>query len=357
MNPENRFTSALTEFRTRRSVLSARLGRGELDRKLDSTDIHNAVVELDRARRGTWQPTLTYYCRAEVAESLIDGGSLWLTDVRKMNDLSELNFATEYLLGTALKAAATNAQLPGLITVIRESLERWVSQQSDWKDTRAYNERLVLAMCLSEHQDDFLMWQQYGDQGFGASIQFDTTAMHRAVRSASVFNPGGIASEMNLVKVCYPTEPCTCLPDLILDADAAYTEVASDRERDLLRNLIDAEALRLLMGHKDPRFAGEGEVRIFARALAEKTWSGSDTINWFERGAGGFHYMTLHLPNQARGSSPQEFLARLVKSVTLGPCTSESTREKLHSALAGWEISSRLRKSDVPMRCPHRSSP
>lgn len=345
----NRFEAAIHAFRSNQAHLKER-GFSNDANKLDWMELSNAVVHVGNSHAMHLDEHLTYYCTTDVAEKIIGGGFLWLTDIHKMNDTSELDFATKYLLERCRKLASKSTT-DSVLRVLYESITHWIDSPTEWNDTKIYSNKLILAMCLSSHSDELTMWREYGDKGHGAAIHFHARGLHRAVRSASQFNVGSGSSEMGLVKVCYPDPVCDCLERLMEEVMVAYQLAISSVERDLLRNLLHAEALRLLVGHKNPSFSAEKEIRIFALTTAEKTWAGSDKTFRFDNGKRSFHYSTICLPHQALNVSSEDFWASLISGVTLGPCAADDSHAKLHNVLALRGHNGYPQISHIPMRC------
>jgi len=234
------------------------------------------------------------------------------------------------------------------VTVIEKSYKD-LTDSSIWKDTLTYNNNLILAMCFTQAIDDAAMWDRYGDSGKGVSIRFNLKKLSRVVMTAGLYFPNPLPFEHGVTCVCYGGENCTCVNQLHNHALEAYADAKTNEERDLIRKLLHANVLELLVSHKHESFASEKEYRIFSRAPSVKTWVGTDHIYEHEKGSKKSLQSEIFLPHQAIQQSEEDFWKELIVGVTVGPCSSQETKDIMISALESRGIGDRLSSSTCPL--------
>lgn len=168
----NRYIDTLHEFRKEQELYQY-----PVDETLGYFSMENSFIGFKRLRENSLPETLNYYCNPDVAKSIIDGGILWLNNVRKMNDSSEMNFAIEYLSKRIETLNSTNTH-PEIIKAINSSVNS-LSDRQKWKETEIYGGKIIMAMCFSELNDAVEMWDRYANSG--VSIQFNSKKLSRVV--------------------------------------------------------------------------------------------------------------------------------------------------------------------------------
>ncbi len=339
----NRYISVLEKFRSdKESNIPPRTF------SWGTMDLHNYFVEFQKSNEVGWADTLNYYCSSSVANSVIGNGRMWLNDVRKMNDNTEMIFAVDYIQSELSRIKEIEGIQPGLVEAIEKSYSD-LTDSTIWKDSNTYNDKLILAMCFSVSKDDAAMWDRYADKGKGAYISFNLRKLFTAVKTAGHFFPNSNTFEHGITQICYGGEDCSCVDDVYAHSLEAYSVAETNDERDLIRTMLHANVLELLVSHKHNSFASEREYRIYSRAPSVKTWSGTDHIIEHEKGNSKSVHAEIFLPHQALNQSEEEFWDELIESVTLGPCAIEETRVELQSALDKRGIDSKLEKSQCPL--------
>lgn len=347
--PKSAFVKALEDHRSYREAYSGKIGFSS--EVIDWHEVENATVRFARYDQTTWPHRLTYYCNPHVAKSIIQDGSIWLTDIHKMNDESELVFAEELIKGQ-FEGLYSNQEIPDwLVSACLESLHQWIGKKNAAGDTVVIGDKLILAMCLSDRHDELPMWREYADRGRGAALHFGTERLLSSVATASIFVPNSSRSETSVVKVCYPDEDCGCVKSMVMGALEAYADAKNKAELDLIRSLLHVAVLRLLLGHKHPSFSVEQEYRIFMRSPYKKTWSGSDHLFKFDSEERSFHYSTIFLPHQAIGVSPEDHWNALISGVTMGPCSDRQVAVDIQTAMEDRGAKGVVNHSGIPMRC------
>jgi hypothetical protein len=204
MNKNNSFLSVLEYYRKSK-------GPSEDWNFFNGTrDLDNSFVQFKNNREQDLPDELTYYCSDFVAESIIHKGFIWLNDIRKMNDESEMVFAVEHIANRLSRMKNDSVCHPNLLTVFDESYLDLIDS-SIRKGSDAYGGKLILGMSLTEAKDDASMWERYAENGKGVSIHFNSKILSRVITTATLFFPNPLVFEHGLAKICYADENCCCL--------------------------------------------------------------------------------------------------------------------------------------------------
>jgi hypothetical protein len=83
----NRYIDTLHEFRKKQELYQY-----AVNEIFGYSSMENSFIQFKQLREHSLPETLNYYCNPDVAKNIIDGGTLWLNNVRKMNDSTEMNF-------------------------------------------------------------------------------------------------------------------------------------------------------------------------------------------------------------------------------------------------------------------------
>lgn len=338
---KNRYIATLHEFRKEREI-----HQPPANENFGYFSMENSFIRFKQFKEEFYPKILNYYCNPSVAKSIIDGGTLWLNNVRKMNDSTEMNFAIEYLSNRIKKLNASNCP-PEIVKAINVSVDG-LSQCEKWKETEIYGGKIVMAMCLSNLNDDAGMWERYGESG--VSIQFNSKKLSTAVTSASHFFPSSGSYEHGVAEICYQGDTCDCFQTMIDHLIEAMNIVENQEELVLFRNLLHANLIELLISHKNPTFQSEQEYRIYTHSPSEKNWHGSDHVFDHEVGDTTSCHSTIFLPHQALNQSEEEFWHELISSVTFGPFIEDGNKKVVISALKKRGLSDRIVTSECPLQ-------
>lgn len=308
------------------------------------------------ARRNHQSPRpdkLSHYCSSEVAIKIFENCIMWLTDIRKMNDESELLYAINALNAGSDNLTIEHPAYKDLPNIIRQDMNTLLGN-SDHMDitqnpTSSIRNKIVMATCFSIYHDDANMWRLYGDNASGVEIRFNSKPLVFASGCFGRFIPNSVAYETGFVKVCYQGDSCDCLQAFGNQVIDAYLEAQDDSERSMLRTLIYYSVSDFLMSHKHPSFHGEGEYRLFTHIPINKTWSGSDYLH--DHPNGRTQYTPFVYGANAIGySGLSDFLPELIHSVNLGPHIDEQHKKLLEARFAELGISDKLQLSSIPIR-------
>lgn len=312
-------------------------------------NLENAVHSLDSAQTEIWPDTLTYYCSPTVAESIFRNGSLWLTDIRKMNDRTELDFAMDYI-GCQLGQLNLTACNPQIIKLANWAFPNILGPSREWQGTTANEQKVLLAICLSALPDDLNMWRAYGANGKGFAVHFDRETLLGAHSGVSSLTPGVSRQEGGVIQVCYPKHTCNCLNNLVDDATVALSTLKNKQEAFMFQQLFLAQMLRLVASHKSPHFQAEQEYRLFQRQTTVKSWHGSDYLFHHDDSDRAFHYSKIFIPHQAINIDPEAFWNNMVTGVTAGPLVDEAAITDVLDAMQFRGIDHTIKRSVIPLR-------
>lgn len=342
---KNRYISSLYAFRKDPEL------KGKLPQRVSTRHLHNLVIDFQRHREHDWPKEVYYYCSVEVAYWIIKCGRMWLTDVRKMNDSTEMLYAVEYLQ-QHIEQLSKNKSLPdGFLNLLNNIFDD-LTESTEWQNTLTFNSKLILAMCFTQLKDDASMWDRYGKSGEGVSIHFNLSNLLKVVTYAGIFTPNTSTYENGIIDVCYPEEnnQCSCMDKIVDQLLAAHRKAKNQDEHYFINYLLEANILEFLMSHKHNSFSSEKEFRIYSKAPAEQTWMGDPHI--YEHRVGSTKSVHAHiiLPHCAIGISEDEFWQGLISGVTLGPRTGAFSHNLIQSALDSRNISDSLIKSSCPLQ-------
>lgn len=294
---------------------------------------------------------LSHYCSADTAIKLFEHCIMWLTDVRKMNDDSELLYAIESLKSGLKRLSIDNPIYKEFPQIVLQDLSSLLGSSAEQQEsaTASLRNKIVMATCFSIHDDDANMWKLYGDKATGVEIRFNSEVLSKTARNYGHFIPNAGSYETGFVKVCYSGASCECLQNLGNQVVEAYSESKSDDEKSMLRTLIYYSVSDFLMSHKHPTFQGEGEYRLFTHIPINKTWYGSDYL--LNHPNGKTQYTPLAFGAQAIGyRGLEDFLPELIQSVNFGPHIGKGHRAKLEQKLQELGLQEKIIQSTAPIR-------
>ncbi|MBB5547000.1 DUF2971 domain-containing protein [Paraburkholderia fungorum] len=111
-----------------------------------------------------------HYCDATAFISIIDKAELWLSNTRKMNDVSEVLLVEEVVLGRVGQHAKNGD--------ISSEMEQEIRIDYELNKANAF------VCSFSREADSTIQWKSYADQGRGFALGFDAKALWRNSRSS-----------------------------------------------------------------------------------------------------------------------------------------------------------------------------
>ena len=106
-----------------------------------------------------------YYCKTETFKSLLQSGSLWLTDLTKSNDEEEV-IRTFKILWSKVKTILQQTDLD------KELLEGQIERIDEAMSCQIISD-IPFGCCFCDENDLVQQWNEYGGYGDGVSIGFD----------------------------------------------------------------------------------------------------------------------------------------------------------------------------------------
>ncbi len=294
---------------------------------------------------------LSHYCSADTAIKIFENCIMWLTDIRKMNDESELLYAIDSLKSGLGRFSIDDPIYKGFPNIVLQDMNSLLGTSMELLEpvTDSIRNKIVMATCFSIHHDDANMWRLYGDNASGVEIRFNSEILSKTAGYYGHFVPNAGNYETGFVKVCYSGGSCECLQNLGNQVIEAYNETKSDDEKSMLRTIIYYSVSDFLMSHKHPCFKGEGEFRLFTHIPINKTWAGSDYL--LNHPNGKTQYTPLAFGAHAIGyCGLEDFLPELIKSVNFGPHINKEQKEKLGQRLQELGLGEKIIQSTIPIR-------
>jgi hypothetical protein len=200
--------------------------------------------------------TLYHYTSAQVFRSIIENGTVWASDVRYMNDSSEVAYAASFFKQAISEAA--------------HSLEDDDEQELLARIGRTFNlveMARVFAFCCSEDPDSIPQWVAYGARRGGFALGLE---LGGPLAVSTVDRNSTTARVASLLKVEYDPgrhrEVATAIVSLLLPMYRA----ACENLRKPLRTFVKAEICQatrdalfpILISFKQPGFRHEREWRV-----------------------------------------------------------------------------------------------
>jgi hypothetical protein len=210
----------------------------------------------NRTQPQTVPKILYHYTTAHVfREILATGGTFWASDIRYMNDASEVTYASDILksvIKDGMEAVHESDE--------RELLER-IAKTFDVTETLN-----IFALCFSEDDDSLPQWIAYAGRrgGFAMGIRFGPfiRAQHAAKDKPEL--------DQELVKIAYDTDTLRSLSTDFIHGVMTLYRCARDQVEERLRTLVMADLCQasrraffyLLLSFKHPVFKHEQEWRL-----------------------------------------------------------------------------------------------
>lgn len=273
--------------------------------------------------------TLYHYTSLGVAQSIIENGCLWATDIRYMSDSSELaNTATLLVnvVANLLHSEGGDAEILG--------------QFGQWVKDRFNNGHSMFVACFSERGNLLSQWRGYCPDGKGVSLGF---APQNLVAAAA-------AEDFDLVKCVYDREVQVRLAqDVVRAVEQKAKEIGKALPADAANEQcyfpaferLEVDLLRLAAALKYGAFFEEQEWRLVSKVI---TRTDLPTINYREGQSMLIPYMEFALPRLPSGKLE---LARNYLGPTPQP---NHSMRSFSNFLSARVVQSELWLSEIPYR-------
>lgn len=128
---------------------------------------------------------LYYYCDIKTFMSIIESNTIWLTDIKFMNDTMEGKWFFKKFREICTKDKrfdhSRKAYNPKYITPLIDPI---MTERLDFfEESHMQHTSDIHIICFSEHNDSLSLWRGYADDGKGIAIGFDTKSL-----GAYIFN-------------------------------------------------------------------------------------------------------------------------------------------------------------------------
>ena len=197
------------------------------------------------------QPMILYhYTSLATLTNILHSNEFWLTDVRFLNDHTELKWGLELALDVS--KTWPDELLTGLEQALSDFLQLTVTSGS----TR------VLAACFSTERDDLAQWRYYGDDGRGVAIGFDARELVHSL---------GYPLGSTLEHIIYDKQDQIELLNMLLDysiqlygIDLKNDNTKALEQYEFFMDMLIREACSLASRFKSAAFQSEREVRLIS---------------------------------------------------------------------------------------------
>ena len=196
---------------------------------------------------------------------IVSDGQLWVTDIRYLNDSSELLYALD-ILKDALNATDSEFGTESFQIGVAVAARERKSLFNDLTDT--------YVTCFSQEDDLLSQWSLYGSRGSGFSIGFDRTKLEQVISpephcpESSHSLSGIIPPVKKLVRIRYEAAEQTSDLRRIFDRFVeALPEAPTNLHISQCGQAVVDSAARSASLFKHPCFAHEKEWRIIISGL------------------------------------------------------------------------------------------
>ncbi|HYI10947.1 MAG TPA: DUF2971 domain-containing protein [Thermoanaerobaculia bacterium] len=259
-------------------------------------DVINEVV-----RHPLDPPVLYHYTTPEPARQIIETGHIWASNIRYMNDLSELRHAYD-VVAKVLKDVLADlpTRVGQMVDIVSKSLEKFIHANNFY------------VASFSGHPDLLGQWRAYCAAGRGFALGFEGRAI------------SGFAGQFNLFRVEYarPDQELAVRrifdlyrPVLLHSAEAGETALARAATQ------FGIPLVLMLLAFKHEAFADEREYRLFRSNMLPVP---RDQIHFRGTDRTIVPYMTIDLASHDRNVSGKAPLQRVI----IGPCLDAALAEK-----------------------------
>jgi Protein of unknown function (DUF2971) len=185
----------------KRVALRDKRHRAEFEKKLMAAEVEISSTRVADSRDVTDVPIIYHYTDTKGLIGILSEGQLWATDIRYLNDSSELRHAEE-----------VQRQLLG--EIITESLDGSLQKKlamRAWESKHPFKGvEKTSVVCFCAEDDLLTQWKTYGSWGSGFSIGFNRKKLESAValptpsltELLTIFG----STEANLARVRYSEE-------------------------------------------------------------------------------------------------------------------------------------------------------
>ena len=221
--------------------------------KMERLNSLRASILEDWSRHHTpIPPTLFHYTDAEGLIGILNSSSFWMTNLRYMNDLSELQYATD-LIAVVLESKSSEYASNDVLSAFFRRMKNTFSPFEGGTE--------VFATCFCENGNLLSQWRTYGGQGGGYAIGIDFFHLVRFM-SKQCFLRKVIygQDEQQRIIMNVIDETCTLLNEMTSKQDVK--QVDSDNTLPQFCLFLNRILGEYIFSFKHPDFKQEQEWRL-----------------------------------------------------------------------------------------------
>lgn len=296
------------------------------------------ILENSALLRGPHPAVLYHYTSADGMAGILNSQSLWMTDIRYMNDLSELQYATALLIQRLERRMSVTG-----VTARRRAFLRSCTERLD--SLLAFGPA-VFSASFCEDGNLLSQWRAYRGRGGGYAVGFDLVHTLRFLSRPCL-----------LRKMVYDTNLQSELLDLAIEAFLLYVDTLDDDPESLKPPLEEfgRATLDILLSLKHPSFEEELEWRLIYMGPGHPRYErGALTpkIRTFDGNI--IPYFDTSFAAAVQASKDDTYGVRFpISHVRIGPTVNaELNRESVKQALLGIapDVEHRVTDSGIPLR-------
>lgn len=197
--------------------------------------------------------TLYHYTSLSGLQGIVESGHLRASDVRYMNDSTELRHTLELMQDHITRRVIAGTDHPALL-----------NQLLDWLSHRIVGGPMLFGASFRANGNLLSQWRGYSVHGKGVSLGFDPQHILACARK----------QRFQVGRCVYDPERQLQLIEEVVDAVEAYADAGDTRRGNEAANLaiferIEGRLLRLAAILKHPAFEEEQEWRIVSPVIAD----------------------------------------------------------------------------------------
>ncbi len=194
---------------------------------------------------------LYHYTNDDGLRGILKSGQLWLTDVFKLNDPSEVSHGFDIGVKALTSSVANGTPQSKEFARVLEAFYNRVGIQGSAK---------FFVCSFSWHEDDLCQWRAYADNGRGYALEFDAAALDAVVKGEAHTEAFPITyADAGLDKL-----DCEIIDAYrrMIDIDQIMQSAPSNDDAGELYTGLIVQLLRAALFFKHPAYENENEYRL-----------------------------------------------------------------------------------------------
>ena len=286
-----------------------------------------------------------YYCKPQTFESIIKSPKMWLCDMKKTNDESEIDYVLDDIekkINTELFRKIMSTEDACLVEKAVKKRLKFYKRFCHW-----------LAICFSTEKDDLGQWRAYGADGSGFAIGFDTAYLNKIKKDHPCFKFEEIKYGENVKnkfvdetvnKLLFNLKEC-------MDRNSIRSrDSINEKGVELIKKWGDSLTDKICF-YKNDAFMNEKEYRLcYTRVILDKHWH--ESLDTSEKES-MLNNLTASIRNNILNLRVEhEFDKEAVREIVLGPkCRITEGEMRLLLATEGYDYNDIVvTPSEIPYR-------